>query len=79
MQRKKLNRRLLKKLLRRLPWLNMKLKWPDLKLNKRRQISRMQRTSNLFNRRLRLMPLKSLQKRKNNKRKTNFSKQTRLS
>lgn len=79
MQRKKLNRRLLKKLLRRLLWLNMKLKWPDLKLNKRRLISRMQRTSNLFNRRLRLMPLKSLQKRKNNKRKTNFSKQTRLS
>jgi len=74
--RKKLISRLLKMLLRKLLWLSMRLKLPDLRPNKRNKISRMQRTLNLFNRRLRHMPLKLLPKRRKIKKKKNFSRPT---
>lgn len=56
----------------------MKLKLLDLKLNKRKQISSLQRTLNLFNRRLRHMPRKLQLRRRKIKRKKNFSRPTKL-
>jgi hypothetical protein len=54
----------------------MKLKLKDLKLNKKRQISSLQRILNLFNRRLRHMPRKLQHRRRKIKKKKNFSKPT---
>jgi hypothetical protein len=62
-------------LLQPLPRLNTMLKYKDSRLNKKNKISNMQRTSNLFSKRFKLMLIKLLPRRRKIKRKRNFSKQ----
>lgn len=65
-------------LLQLLPRLNTTLKFKDSSLNKKNKISNMQRTSNLFSKRFKLMLIKLLHRRRKIKRKRNYSKLIKL-